>query len=96
LPKFRAEGRRLLESGFPFVVVAPQCPPDRNWCDQDVLEGLHGLLEEMTANGQANAERLYATGFSMGGVGAFAWRAAGRPASPRSPLYAARASRRGG
>ena len=71
LPKFRAEGRRLLDSRFPFLVVAPQCPPDRSWCDEDVLDGLHRLLEEMTAIGQADPERLYPTGFSMGGVGVF-------------------------
>ncbi len=71
LPKFRVEGRHLLDSRFPFLVVAPQCPPDRTWCDPDVLDGLHCLLEEMTASGQADPERLYPTGFSMGGVGVF-------------------------
>jgi predicted peptidase len=71
LPKFRGEGRRLLDSSFPFLVVAPQCPLDRSWCDQDVLDGLNNLLEQMTAIGQADPERIYLTGFSIGGVGAF-------------------------
>lgn len=71
LPKFRAEGRRLTKDPFPFVVIAPQCPPDRTWCDEDVLETLDELLDEMKATDSIDGRRIHISGFSMGGIGAF-------------------------
>jgi hypothetical protein len=38
LPKLRLAGQRVLARPFPFLVIAPQCPPDRTWCDDEVLE----------------------------------------------------------
>lgn len=71
LPKFRAEGRPLPEDHFPFVVIAPQCPPDRTWCDDDILEALDALAEEIAATVGIDTDRLHLSGFSMGGIGAF-------------------------
>ena len=71
LPKFRGEGRRLLHEPFPFAVVAPQCPPDRTWCDEDVLEALDRLLGDISAKDGIDESRLHLSGFSMGGIGAF-------------------------
>ncbi|HSO42761.1 MAG TPA: alpha/beta fold hydrolase [Rhodospirillales bacterium] len=70
LPKFRAERRRLLETPFPFLVAAPQCPKTNTWCDETMLLALGHLLDgPITERG--DAQRLYLTGFSMGGIGAF-------------------------
>ncbi|MBL8658474.1 MAG: alpha/beta fold hydrolase [Rhodospirillales bacterium] len=70
LAKFRDERRRLLDRPFPFRVVAPQCPTTSTWCDADVQVGLDRLIEDMSAR-DADPTRLYLTGFSMGGIGAF-------------------------
>jgi len=55
----------------PFLVVAPQCPPDRRWGDLDVADGVDALLDELTAAGEADPGRLCLAGFSMGGIGAY-------------------------
>ena len=71
LPKFRAEGWRLTEDPFLFVVVAPQCPSNSTWCDEDVLAALDGLLDELAATDGIDHDRFHLSGFSMGGIGAF-------------------------
>ncbi|MCC7353384.1 MAG: prolyl oligopeptidase family serine peptidase [Anaerolineae bacterium] len=55
---------------FPFVLVAPQCPPDSWW--EDEIEALDALLDELLAKYALDAERVYLTGISMGGYGT--WR----------------------
>lgn len=71
LPKFRAESRRLWEDPFPFEVIAPQCPPDRTWCDEDILKALDRLIAEIAATPGLDDNLLHLSGFSMGGIGAF-------------------------
>lgn len=71
LPKLRRRGEPRLAGGFPFLVVAPQCPPDRTWCDTDILAALDRLVDGLVDGGRADPSRLYLTGFSMGGIGAF-------------------------
>lgn len=71
LPKLRLQDAPALPSPFPFLLLAPQCPPDRTWCDPEVLDGLAALLDGAAADGDADPARLAVTGFSMGGVGAY-------------------------
>jgi predicted peptidase len=63
-PKLIAQGRE-----FPFVVAAPQVDDDDAW-DAHVL---HALLETLKAQLRIDAERVWATGLSMGGHGAWNW-----------------------
>ena len=70
LPKLRAEGRRLSAEPFPFLVVVPQCPKTATWCDEPALRALDHLLDGLVAE-RGDPSRLYLSGFSMGGVGAF-------------------------
>jgi len=79
LPKFRAEGRPLSQDPFPFAVIAPQCPPDKTWCDDEVLDALDRLLVGIKAKDDIDNSRLHLSGFSMGGIGAFCF-ALRRPA----------------
>jgi predicted peptidase len=72
LPKFRRDGRALVPGPFPFSVLAPQCPPDRTWSDGAVMEGLDDLLRSVDEDPAIDPDRVYLTGFSMGGIGAFA------------------------
>jgi len=52
---------------FPFVLVSPQCPPDRTWRDDELL----ALLDEVIAKHHIDTNRVYVTGLSMGGYGSW-------------------------
>lgn len=60
---------KLIEAGkeFPFIVVSPQCPKDRRW---EPLE-LKVLLDEIFEKCKVDQDRIYVTGLSMGGFGAW-------------------------
>ena len=59
---------------FPAIVLAPQCPADTSW--QDITAQLMGLLEYVIASHPADPNRVYITGYSMGGNGTWAMLAA--------------------
>lgn len=63
---------RLIEEGrdFPFIVVSPQNPENRLWKDSTVIE----LLNEIEETYRVDSQRIYLTGMSRGGYGA--WRMA--------------------
>lgn len=71
LPKLRALSSPRLLVEFPYLIVAPQCPPDARWCDPPMLAALDSLLDELVAGGEADPSRITVAGFSMGGIGAF-------------------------
>ena len=50
---------------FPFVVVAPQTPTD--WYPEPLAD----ILDNIIAEYKIDTDRIYATGFSMGGYGTF-------------------------
>jgi predicted peptidase len=54
---------------FPFLVVSPQCPEDTIWVNE--LDALHALLENIIEQFQVDMSRIYLTGLSMGGNGAW-------------------------
>ncbi|NIM94201.1 MAG: prolyl oligopeptidase family serine peptidase [Anaerolineales bacterium] len=57
------------QNDFPFIVVSPQCPTDVYWDSK--LGAVEGLLDELVANLQVDPNRVYLTGLSMGGFGAW-------------------------
>jgi predicted peptidase len=59
-PKYAAAGRR-----FPFVLVAPQLPEERQW-DPDAIEALRA---DLVARGPIDPDRVLLTGMSLGGHG---------------------------
>jgi dienelactone hydrolase len=73
--------REDLQDRFRCFVVAPQCPSDRHWVN--ALDDLAGLIEQIRDTEPVDAERIYLTGFSMGGFGAWAL------AAQRPELFAA-------
>lgn len=52
---------------FPFVVVSPQCPMGEIWEMQ--FNALSDLLDEIKNDYNIDEERVYLTGYSLGGYG---------------------------
>jgi predicted peptidase len=55
---------------FPFIAVSPQCPIDSWWGSQTRVLKL--LLDSVLADHAVDLNRVYLTGLSMGGYGAWA------------------------
>jgi predicted esterase len=62
-PRLLAEGHTL-----PFILIAPQLPEGEIWGD---AEGLIRLVDELSRHHPIDPDRLYLTGMSMGGRGAW-------------------------
>ena len=56
---------------FPFIVVSPQAFPGGTWWTEDALPVLDALLGDVLATYRADPDRVYLTGLSMGGYGAW-------------------------
>lgn len=54
---------------FPFIVVSPQCPADSDW--GVLIDDLIALLDHIAINFAVDRTRVYLTGLSMGGRGAY-------------------------
>lgn len=69
----------------PMIIIAPQCPENKRWCEVDWSRLAHTmprepsyamrlslqLIEGLCAEFQIDKSRLYITGLSMGGYGAW-------------------------
>ncbi len=64
---------RLHRSWIPAIVVMPQCPPGRRW-DGSMLRMALACVEQTSARYHLDPRRVYLTGLSLGGEGA--WRLA--------------------
>jgi predicted peptidase len=54
---------------FPFVAISPLCPSGQNW--NELGGALTELLDEVVATFKIDERRVYLTGISMGGFGAW-------------------------
>lgn len=61
--------RAVREADFPYIVISPQCKPDITW---DVA-GLNILYTDILKQYNIDPSRVYLTGLSMGGFGAWDW-----------------------
>jgi predicted peptidase len=52
-------------TNFPFIIVAPQCPPGQIWENEPLLQ----LLQSVEQKYRVDEKRIYLTGLSMGGYG---------------------------
>lgn len=57
------------QTDFMFLVIAPQCKPD-TWWD---ISSLNALYAEVIEKYNVDPSRIYLTGLSMGGYGAWDW-----------------------
>ncbi len=67
LPHYAETG----EVELPAYVAVPQCPADVRW--DDVIDALDAMLDDLLALLAIDEDRVYLTGFSMGGFGTWAW-----------------------
>jgi predicted peptidase len=73
IEKVKANGLpKLIEQGkqFPFIIVSPQCPAGDAWVWK--LKSLCTLIDDLSAHYKVDQDRIYVTGFSMGGFGTWA------------------------
>ncbi len=56
---------------WPFIIVMPQCPHDRYWTDPAMLALAMASLKQESAEFNADPNRTYLTGLSLGGYGAW-------------------------
>jgi len=56
---------------WPFVIVMPQCPLANYWTDAETLDMAMAALDQEIAEFHGDPERIYLTGLSMGGYGAW-------------------------
>jgi len=56
------------DKSFPFIVLSPQCPEGEIWTDTDLLIA---ILDDVVSQYAVDRERVYLTGHSMGGRGAW-------------------------
>jgi predicted peptidase len=54
---------------FPFIVLSPQCPANQYWD----IKMLNALLTSVETKYRVDKEKVYLTGTSMGGYGAWNW-----------------------
>lgn len=59
------------DADYPFIVVSPQAPENEVWWGTE-LDRVRALLDYIQANFAVDAQRVYLTGLSMGGFGAWA------------------------
>ncbi|MEM2088961.1 MAG: prolyl oligopeptidase family serine peptidase [Thermoproteota archaeon] len=57
------------KKGFPFIAISPQCPPFTIWTA--MIDELHDLLIDALHRYNIDETRIYLTGLSMGGFGAW-------------------------
>jgi predicted peptidase len=58
------------DPNFPFICLTPQCPDGEVWLSK--LELLNSLLDQVLSSYAVDLDRIYLTGFSLGGYGAWA------------------------
>lgn len=63
-----AETIRERHEQFKFIVVIPQCPAGRFWDEQMIGQAIMAL-DDTVADLNADPDRLYLAGFSLGGFG---------------------------
>ena len=54
---------------YPCVVIAPQCPEDSGWYEDNISVLVYGLINQTIAQYKIDESRIYITGVSSGGSG---------------------------
>lgn len=73
LNMIKAQGiPQIIENGedLPFIVIAPQCPKRTTWISKNDI--LMALIDDIVERYNADSNKVYLTGLSMGGYGTWA------------------------
>ncbi|GAB3509119.1 alpha/beta fold hydrolase [Spirosoma knui] len=71
LNKLKAYGLpHLVDKGtdYPFIIASPQCPDNKYWSTDNWFENLY---KDLVSKYRVDTSRIYVTGISMGGFGAW-------------------------
>ena len=76
LQKLKQEGLPKILDGdknFPFIVISPQCPSSTEWyyTNEDNVRAINNMLDDAIKRFPIDTNRIYITGLSMGGIGAW-------------------------
>lgn len=58
-------------NSFPFMVIAPQCPLTTEWYWDRTDTLIRRMIENVIAEHPVDPDRVYLTGYSMGGIGSW-------------------------
>lgn len=61
------------DNNVPAIVIAPLCPEGKTWSDGDVVDYLDSFIGRLANNEYTDQERIYLTGFGMGGEGVWSY-----------------------
>jgi predicted peptidase len=65
-------GNPTFAATFPFIVLAPQCPPrGQTWDTDYMIKAVAQLIDQTIKKSRTDPDRVYATGLSMGGLGSW-------------------------
>jgi predicted peptidase len=65
-------GNPAFAATFPFIVLAPQCPPrGQTWDTDYMIKAVAELINQTIKKSRTDPDRVYATGLSMGGLGSW-------------------------
>lgn len=61
------------DTSFPFIVISPQCPLSTEWyyTNENNIDKMRALIDDSVNRWNIDTNRIYITGFSMGGIGAW-------------------------
>lgn len=69
LSKFGPFQAAQRQRDFPFLVLGPVCPKGHWWSDATTTLSVMGLIDNIVSQYNVDPNRIYLTGFSMGGFG---------------------------
>lgn len=55
-----------------FIILSPQCPPNRRWEEPEMTAAVHAIIDSVRTSHRIDDRRIALTGLSMGGQGVWA------------------------
>jgi predicted peptidase len=62
---------KIVQAKYPCFILSPQCPPTHSWSDGTVSTVVMSIIDSLKLKYSLDKNRVYLTGWSMGGKGTF-------------------------